>query len=172
MRESKTLLAAFFLLAFAFGCGPPSSPSSGGQVEIPDLSDEVINERINYTWVGDVPEVNGATPPISWNFDEDEPKQITVVDKQVNGTRATVVLDIKTESSPRSRVKRELSGQIRTEWRLETGWVLRKWEVVKSENISMKYKDHLPPPGSPPPLPTNGNANSNVNANVNPNANR
>ncbi|MFN2500486.1 MAG: hypothetical protein ABR530_00555, partial [Pyrinomonadaceae bacterium] len=89
--------------------------------------------------------------PISWGFDEDEPKEITVVEQQINGNQATIILDIKTRSNPRARVLRELVGQIRTEWRLETGWVLRRWEIVNTENISMKYKD------LPKPVPENSN---------------
>jgi hypothetical protein len=38
----------------------------------------------------------------------------------MNGTRATIVLDIKTASGPRSRNRFELAGQIRTEWQLRT----------------------------------------------------
>jgi hypothetical protein len=43
------------------------------------------------------------------------------------------------------RNPRSLAGQIRTEWELKTGWALRKWEIVETENISMKYKNLLPP---------------------------
>jgi len=149
MRPSERQRAVVLLIvligsAFMFACGgPPSSSedSSAGSNEIPEITDELIYERINDTWVGDVPEETSATPPISWNFDHDEPKEITVVDKQVNGTRATIVLDIKTSSSPRARANRRLAGQIRTEWELKTGFVLRRWEIVHTENVSMKYKD-------------------------------
>jgi hypothetical protein len=140
------------MLLGSFGCGPPASqsvdPSASGN--IPEINDELIYERINDAWVADVPEENGTAAPISWNFDHDEPKEIVVVDKQVNGTRATIVLDIKTGSAPRARANRQLAGQIRTEWELQTGWVLRRWEIVRTENISLKYKD-LPgqPPGNP-----------------------
>ena len=75
--------------------------------------------------------------------------KIAVVDQKVEGNRATIVLDIKTSSNPRARVRRHLAGQIRTDWELRTGWVLRRWEIVNTENISMKYKDDSPPP--PPP---------------------
>jgi hypothetical protein len=68
------------------------------------------------------------------------------VDKQIEGSRATVLLDIKTRSAPRARSQRYLAGQIRTEWALKTGWVLRKWEIVDTENISMKYKNLPNPP--------------------------
>ena len=138
------------LLGFLVACGPPSSTggedgSASGLTGIPELTEDVIRERINDARVRDVPEETGAGDPISWNFDENEPKQIQVVDKQVNGGQATVVLDIQTSSSPGTRNPRHLAGQIRTEWRLETGWVLRRWEIIRTENISMKYQN-LPKP--------------------------
>ena len=144
---------AFFfalLLASALGCGPsPSrgSDPSGTSGGIPELTDAVISERINGERIWDVPEESGNGQPIVWNFDHDEPKEITVVEKQVDGTKATIVLDIKTRSSPRTRSPRFLAGQVRTQWELKTGWVLRRWEITEIENISMKYKN------SPPPSP-------------------
>ena len=146
------LLTAILLLLGAFGCAPSSSPTAGGESTsasssaVPEITDELIYERINDAWIGEVPEEAGTGQPISWNFDHDEPKEITVVDKQMNGTRATIILDIKTGSAPRARANRLLTGQIRTEWELKTGWVLRRWEIVDAENISMKYKDLPKPP--------------------------
>jgi hypothetical protein len=145
-----------FLLVTSIGCGPPqgsgqntTSPTS--QV-IPELTKEIIDERINDARVYEVMPESGIGDPIPWGFDEDEPKEIVIVDQQVEGSRATVILDIKTQSSPRANNLRSLSGQIRTEWRLETGWALRRWEIARTENISMKYKD-LPKPSPPAPLP-------------------
>ena len=135
------------LLAFSFGCGPPAQSDSAqgstdsGSTAPPELTDEVIREVINDANIWEVPNENGTGEPIYWNFDEDEPKEIVVVEKNVEGTRGTIVLDIKTGSSARSRNKVYLAGQIRTEWELRTGWVLRKWEIVQTENISMKYRD-------------------------------
>ena len=115
----------FVSLALSPACGGPAS-RGGGQpgasatsIEIPEITEEIIYERINDTRVRDVPEETGAGQPTYWNFDEHEPKEIKVVDKQMNGARATLVLDIKTESAPGARIHRKLAGQIRTEWRLE-----------------------------------------------------
>lgn len=148
-------LVASVLLLSLVGCGGPSSspgdPGASGSANVPEITDELIYERINDAWIRDVPEENGTAEPISWNFDHDEPKEITIVEKQLNGTRATIVLDIKTGSAPRARANRQLTGQIRTEWELRTGWVLRRWEIVNSENISMKYRD------LPKPSPSNSN---------------
>ncbi len=151
MPHAISLISAFLgsvLLLASLACGPsgsggpaPSGPSSTG---VPELTEETIRERISEAWVRDVPEENGASPPITWRFFQSEPKEITVVEKQIDGDRATVVLDIKTSSSPRSREQRYLAGQIRTKWELRTGWVLRQWEIDETENISMKYRN-LPP---------------------------
>jgi hypothetical protein len=156
-RLSIFFLATLLLLAGSFGCGPPPAqsgqePSASASGGLPEITDDIIRERINYAWVNNVQsEKAGDGDPMTWSFDEDEPKEIAVVDKQVNGTKATIVLDIKTRSSARSRNPRELAGQIRTEWELRTGWALRQWEIVDTENISMKYKK-LPTP-TPPPIP-------------------
>jgi hypothetical protein len=150
-----TFLGLTFLLVGLFGCAPSSSPEgeskqsssvSPSSNEIPDLTDEIIRERINQTRVRQIPEENGTSEPISWGFYEEEPKEITVVEKQSEGDRATIVLDIKTGSTPNSRNPKSLAGQIRTEWKLETGWVLRRWEIVKTENISMKFRNLPKPP--------------------------
>lgn len=145
----STFLGLILLLAGSFGCAPSASPGDGGQNssaaaapnDTPEITDEIIRERINNAFLRQVPEENGAGKPISWNFDEDEPKEIVVVEKQTDGARATLLLDIKTQSAPNSREPRFLAGQIRTEWGLETGWVLRQWRIVKTENVSMKYKN-------------------------------
>jgi len=152
------LFSLFFglalLAAFSFGCAPSSSRGDGSQgpagssssSDLPELTEEIVRQRINDTGVREVPEVNGAAEPISWSFDEEEPKEIAVVEKQINGARATIVLDIKTRSAPNTRNPRSLTGQIRTEWELKTGWALRRWEIVRTENISMKYINIPKPP--------------------------
>ena len=141
-------LSFFLLLAIAFGfgclaCGPPdpSDAQDPSQV-IPELTQDVINERINDVAVFEVLPEGPPGGPIAWGFDEDEPKEITVVEKTFQDeNHATIILDIKTRSSPRARNVRVLSGKMRTDWELRTGWVLRRWEIVNTENISMKYKD-------------------------------
>ena len=152
MRRSEFLLSLFLgvimLLAFSQGCAPNQNSPDTASNDLPELNDETIRERINDAGVWDVPEETGAGEPISWRFDEDEPKEITVIEKRMEGERATIVLDIKTETAPNRRNLRRLAGQIRTEWELKTGWALRRWEIVRTENISMKYKN-LPKPSPP-----------------------
>jgi hypothetical protein len=149
----SSFLGLALLVSCSFGCAPPSSQGDDKQSEsassasndLPELTEETIREQINDAFVREVPEENGTAEPISWRFNEEELKEIAVIEKQMNGVRATIVLDIKTGSAPGWRNPRSLAGQIRTEWELKTGWALRKWEIVKTENISMKYKN-LPKP--------------------------
>lgn len=143
----STCLGLALLLACSFGCAPAKQGSSdSASNDLPELTEEIIRERINDAGVWEVPEENGAAEPISWSFDEDEPKEITVVEKQMDGESATIVLDIKTRSAPHMRNPRSLEGRVRTDWKLQTGWALRKWEIVWTENISMKYKNIPKPP--------------------------
>lgn len=151
----SSFLGLALLLTCSFGCAPSSSQEGDGKQsgaasdesnDLPELTDEIIRERINDAFVREVPEENGVADPISWSFDEDEPKEIAIVEKQMEGTRATIILDIKTRSAMNVRNPRSLAGQIRTKWELKTGWALRKWEIVMTENISMKYRNLSQPP--------------------------
>jgi hypothetical protein len=146
-----SFLGLVLLLALSFACGStPSSPvdgaSTSGSGDVPELTDEMIRERINFAYVRKIPKEDGEGDPMNWRFIPGEPKEITIVDKKVEGDHATVILDIKTSSGPRATGPRSLAGQVRTEWQLRTGWVLRQWEIVDTENISMKYKNLPKPP--------------------------
>ena len=167
MRAIFLLLGLATLLATSFACGgPPSSgdgdqAASSGSAGIPELTDEMIRERMNFVFVRKIPEETGEGEPMNWTFMPEEPKEITIVDKKMEGDEAIIILDIKTGSGPRASGPRFLAGQIRTEWKLRTGWVLRQWEIVDTENISMKYKklprpDNSNLPGPPPKPPTDG----------------
>jgi hypothetical protein len=148
----SSFLGLALLLASSFGCAPSSqggdkqNPSVSGSEDLPELTEDVIRERLNQARVRQIPEENGTAEPISWSFYEEEPKEISVVEKQIEGGRATIILDIKTRSTPNARNPRYLAGQIRTEWELKTGWALRRWEIASTENISMKYKNLPKPP--------------------------
>lgn len=146
-------ILAVVVLSLGCGPGPAENGQDGSAVGMPQLTDEVIRERLSSVRFGPIPEESGSSEPISWRFFEDEPKEITIVEKNIRGNTATVLLDIKTSSSPRSREPRYLAGQIRTEWELESGMVLRRWEVVRTENISVKYKNLPKPSPTPPEIP-------------------
>jgi hypothetical protein len=74
-------------------------------------------------------------------------RTFAVVAKQVDGERATIIT---CHTSKPVRARRSLAeifrGPIRTTWKLETGGALRRWEIVETENVSLKYKNLPKPP--------------------------
>lgn len=136
------------MLTISFGCAPPSTgdgkqndSASSAPNDIPEITDEKIRQEINDVYLREVPEETGTGETISWRVDENEPKEFTVIEKKLEGNRATIVLDIKTGTAPNAPSPKYLAGQIRTNWELQTGWAMRTWEIVETENISVKYKN-------------------------------
>jgi hypothetical protein len=169
MRPNSTCNALrvallFAALAVASGCagGPEGAPPP--PEPRPALSDEKIRETLFHAYVKEVPEETGAAKPITWHFRRDEPIEVAIVERQMDGDRATVVVDVTTRSAPRSRSPKALAGRIRLHYELQTEFFLRRWEVVNVDNISMKYREEPKPdvapddgdgpPEPPPPPPT------------------
>jgi len=148
----------FFVLPVAIGSSAcTSSNDVSSQVnagKIPELNDEKIRETINDARVRNIPEKDTNSKPTSWSFEPNEPKEFKSIEKQIDGEKATVVIDITTRSAPGARNPQELSGKIRLHYELHRGFVLRQWQIVKTENISMTYRNLAPPP---PSTPLNGN---------------
>ena len=97
-----------------------------------------------------VPEESNKAKPINWTFLPDEPKEFSVLEKKMEGDKATVLVDMKTGSAERAEHKRALWGKLRLHYELQTDFVLRRWRIVDIENIDMKYKDEPQKPGASP----------------------
>ncbi len=143
----RTAIATILVATLAFMCGcaagheaSPPPPDPG-----PALTDEKIRETIYDAGVEDVPEVTGAAKPITWFFERDEPLEVTIVDRQAETTKATVVVDVATRSAPRSRNPVALSGRIRLHYELRTEFILRRWRIVRVDNVSMTYREEPKP---------------------------
>ena len=133
------MLLLLFLSSLAGACEggpPPESPR-------PEITLENIYEDINGEWV-EVPAAGGASEPSSWRFDRSEPKEIEIVEKQLAGDKATFVIDMRTRTAPRAEQQegttKKLAGRLRLHYELQSGFVLRKWEIVRVENISFAYQ--------------------------------
>ena len=126
------------LLACAGACtsGGSSPPADDKR---PEITAEKIREDINGERVK-VPPAEGITESRSWGFERNEPKEIEIVEKQLDGDSATIVIDIRTGSAPRAEKPKKLSGRLRLHYRLEKGLVLRQWEIVEIDNLSFAYQ--------------------------------
>ena len=146
---ATSIFLSFVLLALvSLSACTSSSTNVNPQVTTdkrPELTEEKIRETLNDARVRNVPEKANASKPISWSFESDEPKEFKAIETQLDGERATVVIDLTTRSAADARNPQELSGKIRLHYELQRGWVLRQWQIVKVENISMTYRNLVKP---------------------------
>jgi hypothetical protein len=106
----------------------------------PEITDEKIRQNIVGKWVYDVPAEDTKLGKISWRFEAREPKEFSVLEKSIEGDRGTIVIDMKTGSWPGAKYPLQLSGKLRLHYELQSGWVTRRWEIVRVENLTMKYR--------------------------------
>ena len=137
-RRELSLLLLLLLSALTGACegGPPPEDQR------PEITVEKIRESINGHRVI-VPAEDGTSEPSSWRFFTDEPKEIEIVEKQLAGDKATLVIDMRTRTSPRAEqqgITKKLAGRLRLHYELQSGFALRTWEVVRIENISFAYQ--------------------------------
>ena len=143
-RDALRAALLFAGLAIAGACGGPAPPPPDDR---PALSDEKIRESIFQAWVDEIPEETGAAEPIRWHFRRNEPTEVAIVERQADGDRATVVVDVTARSAPQAKSPKVLKGRIRLHYELQTELFLRRWTVVDVDNISMKYRNEPRPDG-------------------------
>lgn len=138
-RRAFSLLLLLLLSTLAGGCEGGQPPED----QRPEITLETIREDINGKRVS-VPAEGGASELSSWRFAHSEPKEIEVLEKQLAGDQATFVIDLRTRTSPRSEQQgytKKLAGRLRLHYELQSGFALRKWEIVRIENISFVYQE-------------------------------
>jgi len=137
-RRELSLILILLLSALAGACEYGQPPED----QRPEITVEKIRESINGHRVG-VPAEDDTSEPSSWRFFTDEPKEIEIVEKQLAGDKATLVIDMRTRTSPRAEqqgITKKLAGRLRLHYELQSGFALRTWEIVRIENISFAYQ--------------------------------
>jgi hypothetical protein len=132
------LLLFLFLSAFASACGG-AKPAEDKR---PDITAEKIRDDLNGERVR-VPAEDGAAEPSSWRFFLNEPKELEILDTQMDGDRATIVVNLRTGTSPRAEqqgIRKKLAGNIRLYYELHTYVAVRRWEIVRIENLTFAYQ--------------------------------
>ena len=137
-RREFSLLLLLLLAALSGACERGQPPED----RRPEITVEKIPEDINGQRVS-VPAEDGASEPSIWRFFLNEPKEIEILEKELAGDKATLVIDLRTRTSPRAEqqgIKKKLAGRLRLHYELKSHFVLRKWEIVQIENISFAYQ--------------------------------
>lgn len=137
-RRATPLLLLLFLSALACACegGPPPEDKR------PEITLEKIREDLNGELVEVPPEGNASEPSV-WRFFPNEPKDVEIIEKQLAGDQATFVIDLRTRTSPRAEqqgITKRLAGRLRLHYELRTHVVMRRWEIVRIENLSFAYQ--------------------------------
>lgn len=189
-RRLTPALALAVALACIAACGGGGKQTSAAD-NLPPLSPDNIRKDITGKWV-EVPSADGKSEPINWIFDWSEKRQIDILDQKIEGDHATFLINMTTHTNPRSRNPRSLTGQLRVHYQLQSGLILREWEIVEVENVSFKYTKETPPPtdekkkdegdddsddargedAKPNTNANTANANTKPNVKVKPDANR
>jgi hypothetical protein len=137
-RRAFSLLLLLFLSALAGACESDQPPED----RRPEITLENIREDLNGKRVS-VPAGGDASEPSSWRFFPSEPKEIEILEKQLAGDEAKFVIDLRTRTSPRAEqqgITKKLAGRLRLHYELKSYFVVRKWEIVRIENISFAYQ--------------------------------
>ena len=136
-RRACSLHLLVFLSAFAGACG-------GGEPDVdkrPEITVERIGEDLNGERVS-VPAEDGRSEPSSWRFFPSEPKEIEIVEKQLAGNQATIVIELRTRTSPNAEqrgITKRLAGRLRLQYELHSYVAIRRWEIVRLENLTFAY---------------------------------
>jgi hypothetical protein len=73
---------------------------------------------------------------MSWRFESNEPRTITIINSKYEGDKATLIVNIDTKSAPGSFIRRTASGRLR----LHYEWISDDWALTKVENIGFTYR--------------------------------
>ncbi len=139
------MLLLLLLSALAGACEGGQPPEDQRpEITLENIREDINGKRVRVPAEGGVSEPSScASEPSSWRFDRSEPKEIEILETQLAGDQATFVIDLRTRTSPRSEQQgytKKLAGRLRLHYELKSYFVLRKWEIVRIENISFAYQ--------------------------------
>ena len=100
---------------------------------------EIAVEKISRDLVGRVvpiTELAGDGTPTDWTFEAEEFKQVEIVDTQINGNTATIVIFMTTRNNagPEDDAV-QVSGKLQLRYEREGG----RWNLKTIENLTFRY---------------------------------
>ena len=66
---------------------------------------------------------------MSWIFDKNVPREISILESKYEGDKATIIIDMKTQ---------EAAGKLR----LHYEWIADEWNLIRVENLTFKKSGH------------------------------
>ena len=137
------LLSIALLLGALTACGEsPSGTADSANVRAADQGasqKDIPVEKIVRDVVGRVvpiTEVTGDGTPTDWTFEADEFKQVEIVETQVTGNTASIVIFMTTRNNPEPKEDAvQVSGKLQLRYERESG----RWNLKAIENLTFRY---------------------------------
>ena len=108
-------LLSFVFLALLTGC------SSHPKITLETIQKDIVGK-------------NTGEGIMSWIFDKNEPRDISIVESKYEGDKAIIVIDMKTQSTPGSFMRSQMAGKLR----LHYEWIAKEWNLTRVENLTFK----------------------------------
>jgi hypothetical protein len=108
-------LLSFFFIALLSGC------SSHPKITLEAIQRDLVGK-------------NAGEGIVSWTFDKNEPREISIVESKYEGDNATIIIDIKTHSAPGSIMKSQMAGKLRLHYER----IKNEWSLTRIENLTFK----------------------------------
>ena len=109
------ILFSFFTIALLTGC------SSHPEITLENIQKDIVGKK-------------AGEDLLAWTFAEDEPREISIVENKYEGDKATIIIDMKTQSAPAVLIKSKMAGMLR----LHYEWIANKWNLIRVENLTFK----------------------------------
>jgi len=108
-------LLSFIFIAVLTGC------SSHPKITLETIQKDIVGK-------------NTGEGIMSWTFDKNEPREISIVESKYEGDKATIIIDMKTQSAPGSFMRLQFAGKLR----LHYEWIANEWNLTRAENLTFK----------------------------------
>jgi hypothetical protein len=142
-KTLRLLLSAALLLGALAACGEsPTATADNANMRAADQGagqKEIPVEKIVRDVVGRVvpiTEVRGDGAPTDWTFEADEFKQVEIVEAQVTGNSAAIVILMTTRNNPGPNEDAvQVSGKLQLRYERAGG----RWNLKAIENLNFRY---------------------------------
>jgi hypothetical protein len=139
----RLLLSALLLLGALAACGEsPSDAAGSANVRAADQGgsqNDIPVEKVVRDVVGRVvpiTEASGEGAPTDWTFEADEFKQVEIVESQLTGNTASIVIFMTTRNNPGPNEDAvQVSGKLQLRYERANG----RWNLKAIENLNFRY---------------------------------
>ena len=114
-KTGQLILFSFVFILLLSGC------SSHPKITLENIQNDIVGKNTGEGLMG-------------WTFEKNEPREISILESKYEGDKATIIIDMKTQSAPGSFMREQRAGKLR----LHYEWIAKEWNLVRVENLTFK----------------------------------